>query len=398
MDDVAAVPAPVPRDERGERARPGAARERAPRPRPAHELERDRAEHEGRERVRDQARDRRARAEREQHDARQTAPRRPARRSSAEAPQRRPPPGDERADPHQEQQRQPEDAEEEVVVAGRRRSATPQHGLVQDRVGDAPEDRQRRARRGAGCCRGRSPPARRATRAGCVARSSGSRANTSASEPATTTAMKTRNHGPMSLSVNEWIELRIPERVRNVPKIDEEERADHEHDVPDPEHAALLLDHHRVQERRRGEPGHQRGVLDRIPGVIAAPADLLVGPVGAEQLADAERRPGDERPAPGRDDPALVRAPREQRAHGERERHRQPDVAEVEHRRVGHHVRVLQARVQARPVGGRGLHRERRRDPTRRNAKKTATAPSTGTTQAIRSRAVRRLQEHGSGE
>ena len=31
--------------------------------------------------------------------------------------------------------------------------------------------------------------------------------------------MKTRNHGPMSLSVNEWIELRIPERVRNVPKI-----------------------------------------------------------------------------------------------------------------------------------------------------------------------------------
>ena len=32
--------------------------------------------------------------------------------------------------------------------------------------------------------------------------------------------MKTRNHGPMSLSVNEWIELRIPERVRNVPKIE----------------------------------------------------------------------------------------------------------------------------------------------------------------------------------
>jgi hypothetical protein len=29
--------------------------------------------------------------------------------------------------------------------------------------------------------------------------------------------MKPRNHGPMELSVKEWIELRMPERVRNVP-------------------------------------------------------------------------------------------------------------------------------------------------------------------------------------
>ena len=32
--------------------------------------------------------------------------------------------------------------------------------------------------------------------------------------------MKSRNHGPIELSVKEWIELRIPERVRNVPKIE----------------------------------------------------------------------------------------------------------------------------------------------------------------------------------
>ncbi len=32
--------------------------------------------------------------------------------------------------------------------------------------------------------------------------------------------MKPRNHGPIELCVNEWIELMIPERVRNVPKID----------------------------------------------------------------------------------------------------------------------------------------------------------------------------------
>ena len=30
--------------------------------------------------------------------------------------------------------------------------------------------------------------------------------------------MNPRNHGPIELSVNEWIELTIPERVRNVPK------------------------------------------------------------------------------------------------------------------------------------------------------------------------------------
>ena len=30
--------------------------------------------------------------------------------------------------------------------------------------------------------------------------------------------MKPRNHGPIELCVNEWIELTIPERVRNVPK------------------------------------------------------------------------------------------------------------------------------------------------------------------------------------
>ena len=29
--------------------------------------------------------------------------------------------------------------------------------------------------------------------------------------------MKARNHGPMSLCANEWIELTTPERVRNVP-------------------------------------------------------------------------------------------------------------------------------------------------------------------------------------
>jgi hypothetical protein len=34
--------------------------------------------------------------------------------------------------------------------------------------------------------------------------------------------MKKRNHGPIELWVKEWIELTIPERVRNVPKSESE--------------------------------------------------------------------------------------------------------------------------------------------------------------------------------
>ena len=34
------------------------------------------------------------------------------------------------------------------------------------------------------------------------------------------TTRKTRNHAPIELFANEWIELITPERVRNVPKIE----------------------------------------------------------------------------------------------------------------------------------------------------------------------------------
>src|SRR5207247_8358650 len=71
---------------------------------------------------------------------------------------------------------------------------------------------------------------------------------------------------------------------------------------------------------------------------------------------------GGERPAARGDDPALVRLLREKRAHGEGERNRQADVAEVEERRVREHVRVLQARHHPGPVRGSNLGVERTRD------------------------------------
>ena len=169
-----------------------------------------------------------------------------------------------------------------------------------------------------------------------------------------------------------------PERVRNVPKMREVERERDEHHVPDLQHPALLLDHHRVEERGRHEPRHERGVLDRIPGVVAAPADLGVRPVRAEQLADAEERPRGERPAAGGDDPALVGAAGEESAHRERERDREADVAEVEHRRVGEHVRVLEARHHPGPVGGRGLLVERARDEAEHEAEEDGDEPEDG--------------------
>ncbi len=101
-----------------------------------------------------------------------------------------------------------------------------------------------------------------------------------------------------------------------------------------------------MQERGPGQPRDQRRVLDRIPRPIAAPAELAVGPAGAEREADGEEDPGDEREAAGRADPARVELPGDQGADRERERDREEDVARVEHRRVHRHRRVAEQRRQ----------------------------------------------------
>ncbi len=166
-----------------------------------------------------------------------------------------------------------------------------------------------------------------------------------------------------------------------------EERADDaehvgerdERDVPDLEHALLLLHDHRVQEGRGRQPRDQRGVLDRVPAPEAAPADLLVGPLGAQQHADAEREPGHERPAPHGLQPASVGAAADERGHRERERDREADVAEVEQRRVREHVRVLQRGHEAGAVArhlGDGV--ERARDEARREREERAGAAEEG--------------------
>ncbi len=123
------------------------------------------------------------------------------------------------------------------------------------------------------------------------------------------------------------------------------------------EHAALLGHRQRVDQRGTDQPRHERGVLHRVPEPPAAPAEFVVGPPGAEHDADAEEGPGDDRPRPRPAGPGGVEPPAEQRRDGEGERHREADVAHVEHRRVHDQADVLQQRVEVAAIR-RGLRQQ----------------------------------------
>ena len=58
-----------------------------------------------------------------------------------------------------------------------------------------------------------------------------------------------------------------------------------------------------------GQPRHQRGVLDRVPGPVAAPAELGVGPARAEQDPDPQEQPGRQREPPRHRDPFGAQPP-----------------------------------------------------------------------------------------
>ena len=95
------------------------------------------------------------------------------------------------------------------------------------------------------------------------------------------------------------------------------EGKDREQDGPDLERAALFHHHGGMEQRRTGEPRHQRGVLDRIPEPVAAPAELVIGPVRAAGDAERQAHPGAEHPRPHPARPGGVDAAFEQRGDGE---------------------------------------------------------------------------------
>ena len=129
------------------------------------------------------------------------------------------------------------------------------------------------------------------------------------------------------------------------------ERGHEQAEVPDPQHPPAFLDEHGVDVGGAGEPRQEAGVLDRVPRPHAAPAEHLVAPPAAEQDADRQEGPREQRPAAGLHQPALADPAGDQGGDGERERHREPDVAEVEDRRVEQHEDVvLQQRVRTGTV------------------------------------------------
>ena len=110
-----------------------------------------------------------------------------------------------------------------------------------------------------------------------------------------------------------------------------------------------------MKQRRGGQPGHQTGVLRRVPEPPAAPAQLVISPIGPGGDAQGEEYPRAQHP--GSYHPRKVRRhlPRQQRAHREAERHRQADIAAVERGRMHRQADVLQQRVEPQPLGRRRI-------------------------------------------
>ena len=142
-----------------------------------------------------------------------------------------------------------------------------------------------------------------------------------------------------------------------------QEGGEDEPDVPGLHHAALLLHHDGVQKGGASKPGHKARVLDRVPAPVAAPAEDRVGPVRTKKDAAGQEHPGDHGPAAGDRDPLLAGVAHHQRPERKGERHRKSDVAEIEHRRMDDHLRILQQGIETKAVGGEraGLERKRGR-------------------------------------
>src|SRR5213594_4314157 len=111
--------------------------------------------------------------------------------------------------------------------------------------------------------------------------------------------------------------------------------------------------HHRVEEGGSGEPGHQGGVLDGIPGPVPAPSQFDVSPVASEKQADPQEEPGEEGPAAGGPDPDIPDAARKQCRHPKGVRHGNTDIPKVKARGVNRHEGCLELRVQPLAVGRR---------------------------------------------
>ena len=97
-----------------------------------------------------------------------------------------------------------------------------------------------------------------------------------------------------------------PVRVVHVARMVKKNVSRGQAERPALEQAAGLVEREGVQQRGGGEPRHQRGVLHRVPGPVAAEAQHHVGPPGAEADAQREEQPAGDRPLLRALHPGLV--------------------------------------------------------------------------------------------
>ena len=127
---------------------------------------------------------------------------------------------------------------------------------------------------------------------------------------------------------------------------------DGEQDRPHLQRVALFHHQRRMEQRGARKPGHEGGVLDRIPEPETAPAELVIGPPRAHGDAEREAHPGGKRPGSDPARPGGVDTAVDQGGDGKGEGHGEADIAGIEEGRVEGERRVLKDRVQPLSVEG----------------------------------------------
>jgi len=101
-----------------------------------------------------------------------------------------------------------------------------------------------------------------------------------------------------------------------------------------------------------GQPGQKGGVFHRVPSPVTAPAQLDIGPLHAEDIADGQEEPGEEGPAPDALDPAFIQALVDQGRDGEGKGDSEGDEADIEAGGMEDHAGILQQGIEAVAVFG----------------------------------------------
>jgi len=135
------------------------------------------------------------------------------------------------------------------------------------------------------------------------------------------------------------------------PQQAQRERSNRQQHGPALEHPAFFRHRQRVDQRGTHQPGHERGVLHRVPEPPATPAQFVIGPPRTQGDTHAQEGPGDDGPGPRPARPGCVQPPAEQRGNGKGEGHREAHITHVQHRRVDDQAEVLQQRVEVTAIG-----------------------------------------------